>query len=467
MSQLSMSLSEKAGIALREDASRAEIRQFVINLSWPAITEMFLVSLVSIADMVMVGRMGEVEGARAIAAVGLSNQPMFFALAVFQALNVGATALVARLTGAGEPAKASEAAKQTAVLITCLALLIGLAGYLTAEPIIRFMGAEPEVLPLGVSYFRIASISMVFATLAMGLSAVLRGAGDTRTPMRINMTANVLNVIGNYLLIYGKFGFPALGVAGAAVATAFSRAVATAIIIYTITSDKTRIRISFRDGYRFNREIVARIVKVGFPAAIEQFVMRSGQVIFVRVVASLGYITIAAHQIALNIMSLSFMPGQGFSMAASTLVGMNLGAKRPDLAEKCGYETRRLGMLVAGTIGLVFFFGGPWIVALYNSNPEVISQGALALKIVGLVQPAQVTQFILAGGLRGAGDTKWPLYSTAIGIWGVRVLLAYVLVIQLHWGLVGAWTAMALDQFTRSLFIGMRFRSGHWKTARV
>lgn len=464
---MSMPISEKIGTAAQAEVSRSEIRRTVINLSWPAITEMMLVSLVNIADMIMVGRLGEVEGPRAIAAVGLSNQPIFFAMAVFMALNVGTTALVARFTGAGEPEKANETAKQTAVIASCLALIIGTAGFFAAEKIIRFMGAEPEVLPLGITYFRIVSISMIFTTLSMGLSAVSRGAGDTRTPMRVNMTANIVNVIGNYMLIYGKFGFPALGVAGAALATAFARVVASSMMIYAIMSGKAHIKISFRDGYRFNREIVSRIAKIGFPAALEQFVMRSGQVVFVRVVASLGTISVAAHQIALNIMSLSFMPGQGFGMAASTLIGMNLGAKRPDIAEKCGHETRWLGMLVASAIGLLFFFGGQRIVSLYNTNPAVISQGALALKIVGLVQPAQATQFILAGGLRGAGDTKWPLYSTAVGVWGVRVLLATVFVTYLQWGLVGAWTAMALDQFTRSLFIGLRFRSGQWKTARV
>jgi putative MATE family efflux protein len=464
---LSVSFSQKAGAASGQEVSRLEIRRMVLNLSLPAITEMLLVSLVSIADMVMVGRLGEVEGALALAAVGLSNQPMFFAMSVFMALNVGSTALIARLTGAGERAQANEGAKQAAVLATGLALFIGTAGYLSAEPIIRFMGAEPEVLPLGVAYFKIASISMVFASLSMGLSAALRGSGDTKTPMRINMAANVLNVIGNYLLIYGKFGFPAMGVVGAALATSIARAIAAVMVVYTIMSGKARIRISFRDGYRFNRELVGRIVKVGIPAAIEQLVMRSGQVVFVRVVASLGFVTMAAHQIALNIMSLSFMPGQGFGMAASTLIGMNLGAKQPDVAEKCGMETRRLGMTVATVLGVFFFIFGNRIVAMYNSNPAVIAQGALALKIIGLVQPAQVTQFILAGGLRGAGDTKWPLYSTAIGIWGVRVLLAYIFVIHLKWGLIGAWSAMALDQFTRSLFITMRFRSGRWKTARV
>ncbi len=464
---MAVPVSSLAAYAGKEEFSQPEIRQMVVHLAWPAIVEMLLVSLVNMADMIMVGRLGPELGPRSISAVGLSNQPMFFAMSTFQALNVGTTALVARFIGMKEPGKANETAKQTLIITILLAFLIGAGGYLGAGSIIRFMGAAPDVFPLGLVYFRIVSISLIFTSLSMGLSAVLRGAGDTRTPMRVNMLANIINVSGNYLLIYGKFGFPFMGVAGAALATAIARGVATLLILYTIFSGKTIIHISFRDGYRFDGALVQRLLRIGLPAAMEQFILRGGQVMFVRVVASLGTITYAAHQIGLNILSLSFMPGQGFGMAASTLVGMNLGAKRPEVAERCAYETRRLGMIVAGTIGLIFFLCGRFIVGMYNSNPAVITQGALALRIVGLVQPAQATQFILAGGLRGAGDTKWPLYSSAIGVWGVRVLLAYALVVHFHLGLMGAWSAMAIDQFVRSLIIGLRFRSGKWKTARV
>ena len=447
--------------------TRRDIRTMVWNLAWPSITEMFLVSLVSIADMIMVGRLGAEAGPIGISAVGLSNQPLFFAMALFQSFNVGTTALVARSIGAGKQEDANETAKQSMVIVFFLGVFVGLMGFLSAGSIIRFMGAEADVLPIGTVYLRIVSIGMIFNVLSMGLSAVLRGAGDTRTPMRINMTANIVNVVGNYILIYGKFGFPQLGVTGAGLATSFARLVAAIWVVSTVLRGKTVIRISFADGYRFNREIVRKVMQIGLPSSGEQFILRGGQVFFVRIVAGLGTITYAAHQISMNIMSLSFMPGMGFGIAASTLVGMSLGAGRPDIAERSGYETRFLGTIMASTMGLIFIFFGPWIIRLYNNNPDVIAQGTVALRIVGLIQPAQSTQFILAGGLRGAGDTRWPLYSSAIGIWGFRVLLALLFVQNFGWGLAGAWTALGIDQLVRSGMILYRYRSGHWKEAMI
>jgi len=167
------------------------------------------------------------------------------------------------------------------------------------------------------------------------------------------------------------------------------------------------------------------------------------------------------------VLSLSFMPGQAFGMSATTLVGQSLGAKDPALAERCGYEARRLGMFVAALMSGVFFFLGPQIASLYTNDPEVIRQTALSLKIIALVQPMQSTQFILAGGLRGAGDTRWPLYSTFLGIWVGRVLLATLFVQVLGFGLWGAWLAMAMDQVGRSIFISYRFRLGRWKEIKV
>ncbi len=454
-------------VEIKDNMTRRDIRAMVWNLAWPSITEMFLVSLVSIADMIMVGRLGPVAGPIGISAVGLSNQPVFFAMALFQSFNVGTTALVARFIGAGKQEDANETAKQSMVIVFLLGIIVGTLGFLSAGSIIRFMGAGPEVLPIGTIYMQIVSIGMIFNIVAMGLSAVLRGAGDTRTPMRINMTANIVNVIGNYLLIYGRFGFPQLGVAGAGLATSLARLVAAVWIVSTVMRGKTVIRISFKEGYRYNREIVRRVLQIGLPSSGEQFILRGGQVFFVRIVAGLGTITYAAHQIAMNIMSLSFMPGMGFGIAASTLVGMSLGAERPDIAERSGYETRFLGMIMATTMGVVFIFLGPWIIRLYNTNPDVIAQGSIALRIVGLIQPAQSTQFILAGGLRGAGDTRWPLYTSAIGIWGFRVLLALFFVGNLGLGLAGAWAAVGVDQIVRSGLILYRYRSGHWKDARV
>lgn len=443
--------------------ARRAIRAKVMSLAGPALVEMSLMTLGMMVNMIMVGRLGP----WAIAAVGLSNQPIFFVMALFMALNVGTTALVARFVGAKETARASDAARQTLLLTTGMGLVLGALLFISAGPILRLMGARPEVLAPGIPYFRIASIGLFFTAISMAMSAVLRGAGDMTTPMRVNVVANIVNVAGNAVLIYGLLGFPRWGVAGAAVATAVARLLACIMTLMVVFSGKFVIRMSWRDRYRLDRDLVARILRVGVPAAAEQLVMRGGQLVFARIVAALGTTIFAAHQIALNVESLSFMPGFAFAMASSTLVGQSLGAHRPELAEECARETRRLGLLVMGAMGVVFFFFGRQIVMLYTNDAQVIAEGARVLRLIALAQPALATNFILAGSLRGAGDTQWVLYATFAGIWGVRIGLAYLLAIAAGWGLIGAWIAMAFDLTVRAVLIYGRFASGRWKEVRV
>lgn len=381
------------------------IRRRVADLSWPALIEMMLVSFVGVADMIMVGRLGPA----AIAAVGLSNQPMFMALAVFQALNVGTTALVARYVGASDYREASQTAQQSLAMTVIVGTLLSAASYLATPWVIQLMGAEPDSLPLGIAYLRIVSVGIGFSAISMCLASVLRGAGDTVTPMTANVIANIVNCVSNYILIYGKLGFPAYGVSGAAMATTLSRVVSCLLILRVMLSRNSVIRLVAIRSFRLRLDLLQRVVRIGIPSALEQFALRGGQLIFIRIVAGLGTLVVAAHQIGMNILSLSFMPGQAFSIAATTLVGQALGAGSPSVAERSALETRKLGMVVSGAMAVVMFFGGEWIARLYTSDPDVVRQTATVLKIIGLVQPAQSTQFILAGGFRGAGDTRWPL----------------------------------------------------------
>lgn len=449
---------------LRKDSlTKAEANREVIKLAAPALAEQVMMSLIGMADMIMVSRIGPA----AIAAVGLTNQPMMFAMAIFMALNVGTTAVVARHVGANESDAANETARQSLILVGILGIIMATIMFFGAEWVLSFMGAQPDTMVYAVPYFRIVAVSMVFNTIQMSVNSMVRGAGDTKSPMANNMAVNVINLVGNFLLINGIWFFPKLGVTGAAVATAFSRFVGSIMALSLVLIPGKRITVSFRERFHFNWDIAARVAKVGFPAAIEQLIMRGGMIIFTRTISGLGTVTYAAHQVALNITSLSFTTGQGFAMSATSLVGRSLGAKKPDMAEMLANSAHKLAMMVSGAVAVILFFFGKQVALLYSNDLAVITQAAIALRIIALVQPSQSTQFVLAGALRGAGDTKWPLYSTIIGVWGFRVLLSYVFVQILGYGLVGAWVAMAVDQFARSSIILYRFRSNKWKHVRV
>lgn len=462
--------SQGTGIILNEqEVNRLEtggskmIRKKVLKLAGPSLTEMVLINFIQMLNMIMVGRVG----AEAVSAVGMTNQPIFFALALFIALNVGTTAIVSRAIGAGEAEHANEAAQQSFIINICLSIVVMIIGYLFAKPILIFMGAHDEVLREGVPYAKIQFLSLGFTTVSMGLSAVLRGAGDTVTPMRVNILNNIILVMVGFPLIYGYFGLPKLGVVGAGVATMVASAIGAFCFIYILFSGKSVIQLKFSQLWKFDRALILRIMKIGLPSAGEQFAMRGGQMIYAIVVAGLGTITFAANQICFNILGLSFMPGMAFAAAATTLVGQALGARNPELAEKFGWEVRKIGAYVAGFIGLLFILFAPYLMMPYTSQAEVVEQGAIALRVIGFIQISQATGFILAGALRGAGDTKYPLYATFIGVWGFRVVLCLLLVNLLEWGILGAWIAIAADQFVRSLIILHRYKSGKWKSIKV
>lgn len=446
---------------LDDDFSVEAVRHRIWPLAGPTLAELMLTNLTQMINLMLVGHLG----AAAVAAVGLTNQPIFLALALFMALNVGSTALIARSIGASDLRTANETARQTAVMNLIVSIVVSAVGYATAPAVIAIMGGTGEALRLGVLYLRWTAVFFPLQSLSLGLSAVLRGAGDTRSPLRINAMANGLTILLGYPLIYGFAGIGGLGIVGAAVGTGLARGVAVVLFAITLLGGKGRVRIP-RRGFRWRPDLIRRVVGVGAPAAGEQIVMRLGMILFTRLVADLGTETFAAHQIALNVLGLSFMPGMAFAVAATTLVGQCLGAGQPEAAERAGWEVRRQGLWVTVAMAASYFVLGPWIVGLYSPDPTVIAQGALALKIMAVGVPAQTTQFVLAGALRGAGDTRWPLYATAIGMWGVRVVLG-ALFVSAGWGLAGAWAAMVLDQMARSIFIYFRFRAGAWKALTV
>jgi putative MATE family efflux protein len=434
-----------------------------MKLAGPTLAEQLLVSAVHIADMVMVGRIGPA----AIAAVGLTNQPVMFLHSALMALNVGTTALVARLIGAGQQDRASAAAKQTLAVALILGVALASVAVAFAAPVLKAMGAGPDVMENGVAYFKVVGAGIAFGAMAMNMTASLRGAGDTKSAMKINIVANLFNVCGNYVLINGVLGFPRLGVLGAGVATTLARVLAFVMFLHVITSGKKIIRPDFTTRFVAEWDLLRRAFRVGVPAAVEQFVLRAGMLVFTAVVSGLGTVTFAAHQVGMNIMSISFMPGMAFSVAATTLVGQNLGAENPDEAERSAAETLKIGMMVGMTAASLFFFLGRQIAGFYSTDPGVIVQTASILKLYALVQPAQSTAFILSGALRGAGDTTWVLYANALGTWIGRVVIGSALVRSFGLGLLGAWIAMGVDQLGRSFLISSRFKSGRWKTQKV
>lgn len=436
----------------------------VVRIAWPSLVELTLTQLTSMVDLMMVGGLGP----WAITAVGLSVQPRFLTMTLFMAMNVGATAMVARYRGAGEPKRANEILRQALLLSFIISLVSGTAGYIFAEDLIRFMGAaDPETLAGGTTYLQIQMLTLPIFALTATITAALRGVGHTRIAMIYNLVANLVNVAFNYVLINGHFGFPRLEVAGASLATSLGQVAAFVMALVVALRGEHYLHLRLKDGFRPMKQHLRNIFNIGIPAMLEQLAMRTGAIIYVRTVASLGTLVYATHQIGMNIQALSFMTGQAFAVSATSLVGQSLGKKRSDMAQSYSNHTRRLGLIISLVLGVVFFFFGEQIVSLYTDDPTIIANGARILKLVALIQPAQSSQFILAGALRGAGDTRATAVITFLTVLLVRPSLALLTINSFGWGLDGAWIALVTDQLLRSGLILLRYRSGRWKQSRV
>lgn len=456
----SYGMDERVSKKLPDGVSERLVYGDIVRIAWPSFVELILTQLASMVDLMMVGQLG----AWALTAVGLTTQPKFMMMTMIMAMNVGATAMVARYKGANDPEKANNILRQALVLTFVISLVASVVGYIFSEPLVAFMGAQDQQsLEGGTIYLQIQFIGFVFMALTSTVTACLRGVGDSRTAMVYNLVANLVNVVGNYLLIYGKFGFPEMGVAGASLATIIGQFVAFLLAFKAIMGHKSYLHLSFRDSFKPDIPAMGNIFKIGLPAMLEQAVMRVGMIIYSKTVANLGTVAFATHQVCMNIQSLTFMNGNAFAVSATSLMGQSLGKKRPDMAQAYVKRTQRVGTLVSMLIAVCVFFFGGFIVSLYNDDLEIVRVGSQILKMVALIQPLQSSQFILAGALRGAGDTKATAFIIFITVLLVRPAVAIFSINVLEWGLYGAWVAMVADQLLRTGFVFNRFNGGKWK----
>ena len=325
---------------LPDGVTNRAVYQDILQIALPASVELILSSFTSMADLIMVGNLGT----WAITAVGLTTQPKFILMTMVMAMNVGSTALVAQSRGSGNREAAQKYARQAMLLNLTLSILLSVVGFVTARPLVLFMGAKDgHILSAGTAYLQIQMAGFVFFSLTSTITALLRGIGDSKTAMYYNTVANLVNLILNYLLINGHLGFPRLEVAGASLATTISQIVSCILAVIAISKKSCYIHMNLHDDFRPSRKELAEIAAIGLPAALEQFMMRIGSMIFSKAVASLGTVEFAAHQVCMNIQSLTMMNGQVFSISSTSLTGQSLGKKRPDMAQAYTTRCKRCG----------------------------------------------------------------------------------------------------------------------------
>ena len=432
---------------------RPSSRKRVFDLAWPVIGESFLETMLMVVDTWMVARLS----IAAVAGVGTSVQVMYFVTAALMALSVGSNVLVAQAYGAGKLADAARLARQSIVWSLLLSIPLAILGIFLAAPIMALFRAEADVTRIGIEYLQVSMATVVALVVLLIGGGALRGLGDSQTPMRVTALANVVNVFLNYGLIFGLAGLPALGAVGSAWGTFLSRLLAAVLLLYVMWRGRQGVSIAGRSGWLPDFKVASSVLKVGVPAALEQALISAGFTAMTMVVASLGTAALAAHRIALNALSLSFLPGFGFAIAATALVGQSVGAKEPQQGAEAAAIATRWATIWMGAMGIVSLLFADPIMRLFSQEPEVVRGGAAAIRIVALAQPFWAVLFVQSGALRGLGNTVFPLRTNTAGIW-TAMGIAGLLVSFLDGGIVHVWGAFLITSPVTATILWRRFR---------
>ena len=452
-----------AGRKLGDEYPAGEMYRNFIKIAWPALMESVLIGLVSFVDSIMVSTVGET----AVAAVGLTNQPRLLFYAIFLSLSIAVNAMVARRFGEKDQKRANECLAMVLPISLILCVLFTVIAFAISEPLLLFAGAQPDTIDMAIPYFRITMLGMNFTVISLIINAAQRGSGNTRISMTTNLSANLVNVVFNFLLINGFLGFPKLGVLGAAIATMLGNISAAVISILSLCKKGRFLQLSVKDMFRWDPGQLKTICSIGSGSLVEQLFMRFGFFSYAKLVAELGTMEFATHQIVMSIITLSFTVGDGLGVASSALVGQNLGRKRPDISVIYGKIGQRFGAAISVLLVLLFTFAGGLLVRCFSDDPEVIRVGRILLYIVAVTAPFQVSQVIYRGCLNGAGDTKYTAIVSFISIALVRPVLTYILCYPVGLGVYGAWISLFFDQVTRFGFTMHRFGGTEWYKKKI
>jgi putative MATE family efflux protein len=437
----------------------------IIPLSLPILAEQALIVSMSAINAAMASNVGK----EAASAIGMVDAITWVILGFFSALALGGTVIVAQAWGRGDRKEAERAAAQALTASVVLATLLGALASAFAPAIISFLYPEAEsaVARSAAAYLRITALGYPFLAAALSSSGALRGAGDTKTPMLVNVSMNVVNVASSAILInglsLGSLAVPALGVKGAASGITIARVFGAFAFARAISASASVLRISSIAQFRPDFPVLGKVFSIGIPSAIENLTFNGGKLLCQTYIVSLGTESIAANYIASSISSFLQIPGTSLQLAATTLVGQAVGRKDPAKAKRNLIVVTALGALSLLIGGIPGFPLAERLALIYTRDPGVLPIAAKLLRLMFVASPLfWAPSFILPSGFRGSGDVKYPMAVSMASMWTIRVSLGYVLALPLGLGVFGVWLAMVLDWIIRVALFGARLRSGKW-----
>lgn len=452
-----------SGLRSEESVSTLQIARDVWNLSIPAVLTNLLQTTNAFLDRMFVGRLGR----DALAAVGVAGQGLFLLIAISFIVGTGATALVARFVGAQSLDDARKTLRQSLTLSALIGAACTVLGFALAKPAFGLMGMEPSAERATVTFFSIALLGTVPMFVGQALGAAFRGMGDMRTPLKVMVLINVLHIVLDFVLIFGMGPIPRLGLVGAAIALTISQWVGVAMFWVVL-----RRHPIMGEAVRFQRlEMVwaRRLVNIGAPASLQAFLRITSMLGYTRILTATreGTAALAALPIGMTAESIAFMPGLGYSMAATALVGQSLGAKRPDMAARYAWMATAQACVIMTIMGVVFYVFAYPFAHWFTRDALVVAVAADYLRINAYSEPFLALAMVLSGAFQGAGDTRTPTWITFVTMWLFRLPLAYLLALTWGYHTHGAWWAMAASVMVAGLASVILFRRGGWSRVKV
>ncbi len=434
-------------------------------MAWPSVLESFFIAMAGLIDTYMVSALGSY----AVAAVGLTTQPKFIGFTIFFAINVAVSALVARRKGERDKTSANEALLTAFVITMIFVVFITFLMVYFAPELLKFSGSNKDTHGSALIYFRILMGGMVFGTISMVINAAQRGSGNTQIAFTTNLVSSLVNILFNYLLIGGNFGFPKLGVAGAALATVLGTVVAAIMSVLSLFKKNSFVQIPYmiKEKIKPGLKTAKSIGRLAVNLLIENLCVRVGFMTTALMAASLGTDAFASHNVGMNLLSLCFAFADGMQVAAVALTGSSLGAGKKENAKIYGKVCQQLGFVISIILSLILLIFGEKIFRLYFKEEHIIQRGIMISRFMMIIALLQISQIIYGGCLRAAGDVKYTLAVSIISVTIIRTSVTFLLVGVLDMGLRGIWLGILADQFSRFVLMASRFNKGKWVNIKI
>lgn len=445
-----------------KDFTSIGLGKAIFLLSVPMVLEMLMESVFAIVDIFFVSKLG----AEAIATVGITESLMTIVYAVAAGLSIATTAIVSRRIGEKKPDKAAFAAFQAIATGLIFSALIGIPGVLFPRELLKLMGASQSLIDTGYVYPMIIFGSNVVVMMLFIINAIFRSSGDAAVSMRVLLFANLVNIILDPLLIFGIGPFPELGIKGAALATAIGRGLGVIYQVYLLAFGNKRIVIR-RRHMRISIPLIGKLIKLSMGGIGQNIIATSSWVVMVRIISEFGSNAVAGYTIGIRILIFTLLPSWGLANAAGTLVGQNLGAHKPERAEKSVYTSAWLNILVLGVFAILFISNPGYYIGIFTNDPDILYAGEICLRTISYGYIFYAFGMVMVQAFNGAGDTLTPTWINLVCFWAIEIPLAYLLAIPLGIKEQGVYIAIVIAESLLALTALLIFRRGKWKKSIV